>query len=198
MSCLIAVSAPVGGGKTSLVNSLAARMEDATAIYFDSYETLTEQPIDEIRRWMSAGADIDEFVIPHLPDHLERLKAGVAVRDPLTGRDTRAARYIFFETPFGRQHRATGRLIDLAIWIDTPLDMSLARNIREFTTRPEMQEDFAGWLRGYLGSYLEVVRDVLELQRESVGAAAEITLDGREDLETNTTLAMQEIARRGY
>jgi uridine kinase len=196
MSHLIAVSAPVGGGKTSLVRSLAARIGDASAVHFDSYETLTDQPIESIRRWMRDGADIDQFVIHRLPEHLERLKRGEPVRDPLTGSETAAAKYIFFETPFGRLHHATGRWIDLAIWIDTPLDIALARNIREFTTRPEMQRNFNNWLHGYLDSYLEVVREILLLQRQSVGAAADITLDGRQDLESNTAVAAQEIARR--
>ena len=109
MNYLVAVSAPVGGGKTSLVQGLASRMADATAIYFDSYEALTEQPIESIQRWMRDGADIDEFVITDLPEHLDRLKRGESVVDPLTGTETAAAKYILFETPFARQHGATGR-----------------------------------------------------------------------------------------
>lgn len=196
MNYLVAVSAPVGGGKTSLVQGLASRMVDATAIYFDSYEALTQQPIESIQRWMRDGADIDEFVIADLPEHLDRLKRGESVVDPLTGNETAAAKYILFETPFARQHGATGRHIDLSIWIDTPLDIALARNIREFTKRPEMPENFASWLHHYLDSYLEVVQELLRIQKQSVGTAAEFTLDGQSDLETNLGLAMSEITRR--
>lgn len=196
MNYLVAVSAPVGGGKTSLVQGLASRMTDATTIYFDSYEALTQQPIESIQRWMRDGADIDEFVIADLPEHLDRLKRGESVVDPLTGTETAAAKYILFETPFARQHGATGRHIDLSIWIDTPLDIALARNIREFTKRPEIPENFASWLHDYLDSYLEVVRELLRIQKQSVGTAAEFTLDGQSDLETNLGLAMSEITRR--
>ena len=196
MSYLVAVSAPVGGGKSSLVSGLSERMSDAAAIYFDSYETLTRRPIEEIRRWMEAGADIQDLVIPGLPEDIDRLRGGKAVVDPLTGREVAPAKYILFETPFARLHAATGAHIDLAIWIDTPLDVALARNIRELTDRPEMQRDFVPWLRAYLDSYLRVVHDLLRMQQEGVGAAADLVLDGQEPLDTNRRRAEEEILSR--
>ncbi len=46
MSYVVSVSAPVGGGKSSLATGLAGRRPDAEAIYFDSYEDLTARPLD--------------------------------------------------------------------------------------------------------------------------------------------------------
>jgi uridine kinase len=192
MSYLVAVSAPVGGGKSSLVRGLAERLPDACAIHFDNYEALTDRPIDEIQRWMKDGADVDDFVVEHLPEHLARLKNGGAITDP-TGTEIAAAKYIFFETPFARQHRTTGELIDLSIWIDTPLDVALARNLREFTRRPDMSADLAAWLGPYLDSYLDVVRDLLVMQSETVGAAADIKLDGLHGLDVNIVRAEREV-----
>lgn len=196
MGYVVAVSAPVGGGKTSLVRGLADRMRDATAIYFDSYETLTERPIEEIRQWMQAGADTGELVIPQLAEDIAGLLRGNAVVEPLTGRTVAPGKYIIFETPFARQHAATGAHIDLSIWIDTPLDMALARNLRELIDRPEMEENFVPWLRSYLDSYLAVVRELLLMQQDSVGEAADVVLDGRNDLEANLLLAEEEILAR--
>lgn len=195
MSYLVAVSAPVGGGKSSLVRGLARAMEGGTAIHFDHYETLSERPLEEMKRWMRDGADVDELVIERLPEDLARLKNGSAVTDP-TGAEVPPGEYIFFETPFARRHRATGALIDLSIWIETPLDVALARNLREFTRRAEMRANLAEWLGPYLDSYLDVVRDLLLMQQEAVGGAADIVLDGMEDLEANIERAEREILAR--
>jgi uridine kinase len=192
VSYVISISAPVGGGKSSLAQGLAQNVDDAAAIYFDHYETLTERDTVDIKRWMRDGADIDQLVIEHLPEHLARLKQGEPVVDP-TGLEIGAARYIFFETPFARRHRATGALIDLSIWIDTPLDVALARNLREFARRPDMRAGLADWLGPYLDSYLDFVRELLLLQRDTVGAAADLVLDGLEPLEVNVARAQREI-----
>ena len=192
----MAVSAPVGGGKSTLVRGLLQRLPDSAAIHFDHYETLTERPLEDIARWMRDGADVDGFVIERLPEDIVKLRSGEAVVDPATGQEISPARTLLFETPFARLHRATGGAIDLAIWIDTPLDVALARNIREFTMRPEMYQDLGPWLRGYLDSYLETVREVLCLQQTVVGNAADLVLDGRSDVDTNVRLAAEEIGRR--
>ena len=193
MSYLVAVSAPVGGGKSSLVRGLTRRLPSAIAIHFDDYENLTERPIDEIKRWMRDGADIDEFVVERLPQDLARLKRGESVTDPASGAEIAAAEHIIFETPFARQHRATGELIDLSIWIDTPLDVALARNLREFMQQPDMRADLVSWLGPYLESYLDVVRDLLLMQQEVVGGAADVVLDGLLDTDTNVARAKQEV-----
>lgn len=179
----------MGGGKTTLVRALAQRLPGTATVHFDHYETLTEHPIDDLRRWMEAGADLGEFVIPHLAEHLARLRSGLPVVDPSTGQTIAAGPQILFETPFARQHEATGKSIDLSIWIDTPLDIALARNLRDFTARPELYDDFRPWLSGYLDNYLSTVRDLLTMQREVVGAAADLRLDGRATVETNVDRA---------
>ena len=196
MRYVVSVSAPVGGGKSSLAAGLARRLPDAEAIYFDSYEDLTERPLDEIHAWMQAGADLDEFVIPRLPEALDLLKRGESVVEPSTDRELQPAKYIVFETPFARHHRATGRHIDLSIWIDTPLDVAMARNLREFMRRPDMRADLVSWLGPYLDSYLDVVRDLLLMQQEVVGGAADLVLDGLLDTDTNVARAEREVLAR--
>jgi len=196
MSRLIAVSAPVGGGKTSLVAALARRMPGATQIHFDSFERLSERPLAEMRSWLDRGGDLDELAVPGLPEALGRLRDGMAATDPSTGRTIPPGDTILFETPFARLHRATGSGIDLAIWIDTPLDVALARNLIELGRRFGRDPDFGPWLQDYLASYLGTVRDLLTMQQERVGAAADVVLDGMVDLETNADRATRAIRER--
>jgi len=191
----VSVSAPVGGGKSTLTRALAARLPGASALHFDHYEKLTEGALQDIKRWMGAGADVDELVIEGLAEDLARLKRGMPVIDP-AGLQIDPADYIVFETPFARLHRASGEHIDMAIWIDTPLDVALARNLREFLRRPEMRDSLPGWLGPYLDSYLDFVRELLVMQQQMVGGAADLVLDGMRDVDANLAVAEREIRAR--
>jgi uridine kinase len=183
---VIGIAGPVGAGKSTLAGGLAIELADAAIVRFDHYEQVTEQPIETIRDWMRAGADLDAVEIPQLAAALGSLKAGCAVVDPVTGRSIPPARYILFETQFGRRHSATGQYIDLMVWIDTPLDLALARKVRQFAASLDGADagaarTFAPWLRGYLDNYLGVVGDLLRIQRETVGAGADLVVDGTRD-----------------
>jgi uridine kinase len=184
MGHVVAVAGPAGGGKSSLVRGLVETLGDAAAIYMDDYQRITREPVRKIVQWMRRGADFDEFSIPLLGDHLERLKRGEAVIDPVTMREIPARRYIVFETHFGRAHRATGRHIDLLVWIDTPLDVALARNLRDLIrpllreNGPEPDRDRMARLHDYVENYLADVRSLLLMQRDKVGASADVTVDG--------------------
>jgi uridine kinase len=103
-------------------------------------------------------------------------------------REIPARRHIVFETHFGRRHRDTGRHIDLLVWIATPLDVALARNLSDLM-RPLLEpgaqprrEDLAR-LRDYLTTYLADVRALLLAQEKTVGADADLVVDGSRDPE---------------
>ena len=202
MRYVIAVAGPIGGGKTSLVKGIANYLDDATAIHCDSYESLTAESIANVMRWMQSGANTDEIIIPGLPHALENLKLGANVIDPLTGMEIASRKYIIFETNFGREHRATARYIDLLIWIEVPLDIALARNVKAFINTflerygKDIYKDCLLWLRGYIDNYLKVVRDLLRIQRERVRATADIIIDGQKEIETIIRHAAQEIVLR--
>jgi hypothetical protein len=182
---VIAVAGPVGGGKSTLVRGLAGRLAGSTAIHFDHYERITEQPIEEIGNWMREGADLNRIVVPGLSEDLQSLRQGRPAVDPLTRAEIPARRYILFETQFGRAHAASGRHIDFLVWLETPLDIALARKIREFAgdstdARDGRQIDaFLPWLRAYLDNYIAVVGDLLRMQRDAVAAGADLVLDGK-------------------
>jgi uridine kinase len=202
LRCVIAVAGPVGGGKSTLVRELALRLADSTQIHFDRYEKITEQPIEKIKSWMESGAQIDEMIIEGLPENLLALKEGRTAVDPLTGAAIPPGKYILFETQFGRRHAATGRLIDFLVWIDTPLDIALARKLREFSGAfCDSQErdgngEFARWLQAYLINYLDVVGELLRMQHDTVRPDADLTLDGTVEAAFLAIQVEREITRR--
>jgi uridine kinase len=185
MSYVVAVAAPIGGGKTSVVRAVAHELGDATTIHYDCYEKATAKPVQDLKRWIENGADINEFRVPELSRDLEILKRGTSVMEPMTGREIAPRKYIVFEMPLGKEHRDTAVYIDLLIWIDLPLDIALARKLKEFTRDflteygPEKHKDCLVWLDNYLENYLAVVRDALEIQQQRVPEHADVIIDGR-------------------
>jgi uridine kinase len=180
---VIAVAGAVGAGKSALVSALGSMLSGTTSIHFDHYEQMTRQPIDDVRRWMDAGADIDTLPVPGLGEALEALKQGYAVMDPATNAQILPAQHILFETQFGRAHSQSGRHVDFLAWIDTPLDIALARKVRQFARELDSRDPaeaaaFGAWLSAYLDNYLGVVGQLLRFQREKVAAQADIVVDG--------------------
>jgi uridine kinase len=202
MSHVVAVAGPPGAGKSSLIQGLAQAIGDACAIHMDSYETMTRKPIAEIAQWMQDGADVDAFAFPQLEQDLRRLRQGLTVIEPRTRREIAARKYILFETQFGRAHRATGEHIDLLIWLDTPLDVALARNVKKLASgfrreqNPAKLPDRLQWLDGYLDNYLQTVRSLMPMQRQKVAAGADIVIDGGGTLAELIPSAAREILRR--
>jgi len=181
---IIGIAGPAGAGKTSLARSLAQALGDASVIHIDAYQRVTQQPLGQVAEWMARGGDFDEFPIPVLPDHLRKLKQGESVHDPVSLQQIAARKYIVFETHFGRAHSATGQFIDYLVWIDTPLDVALARNIRDLI-RPVLDDPRAvvdrnrlAWLDDYVAGYLQHVRALVQMQQARVGSDADLVVDG--------------------
>ena len=199
MTHIIAVAAPIGGGKTSLVRAIADKLGTASTIHFDHYEKITQEPVNNLLQWMKNGADFNDFPIPGLADDIEKLKLGKTIIDPLTNEGVPSEKYIIFEMPFGKEHQETAEHIDLLLWVEIPLDIALARKVKEFThiflSDPDQgnHEDFIDWLDQYLDNYLTVVRDVLHIQKKKVSTNADIIINGQNSLDVMVQHAVNEI-----
>jgi uridine kinase len=153
-------------------------------VFFDHYERITERPIEAIGDWMREGADLNRIIVPGLGEDLQALKEGRSVLDPLTRAPVHAQRFVLFETQFGRRHAASGGHIDFLVWLDIPLDIALARKMRQLAGEAtaardgRKTEEFVAWLQTYLDNYVAVVGRLLRLQRDTVAADADLVLDG--------------------
>lgn len=184
MPHVIGVAGPAGSGKSTLLRHLLRDLQGACALYIDDYQRITREPVRRITQWMERGADFDEFAVPLVAEHLEQLKRGEEVIDPLTLRRIAPGSFVLFETHFGRAHRETGRQIDLLVWLDTPPELALARNLRDFL-RPmlpggpiEPDRQRIGAVDTYLASYVSDVWALIALQTRRVRPGAEIVVDG--------------------
>jgi uridine kinase len=202
MPYVIAVAAPIGGGKTAVAEAIAAQLPDAAMLSFDRYETATGQPVQNLRQWLARGADFDEFVVPPLREDLERLKRGETICDPVTKASIAAGKYIVFENPLGREAKSLAALVDFLIWVEVPQEIALARKLKELVggflrqRRPEQHAQSLAWLEQYLENYLAIVRDVLQIQEKRVAAQADLVVQGMRSLEEIAREVADEIRRR--
>lgn len=184
---VIAVAAPIGGGKSALVTALALALHDATTLRFDDYENATRQSVDELAKWLADGADFDQLQAPGLVEDFTSLRNGDALIDRHGAVVPAGAQDLIFEMPLGRAWSATADHIDILIWVDVPLDIALARRIREVSA-DMLRQDAAtakrglAWLNDYLGHYIATIHKVLEAQRSVVRVQADIIIDGTQPI----------------
>lgn len=180
--CVIAVAAPIGGGKSALVQGLATALGGAASLHFDDYELATRQSPEQLGRWIAAGADFNSLQAPGFAAALHALRRGETIAGRATDKPIRPTRFLVLEMPLGRAYAETAELIDFLVWVDTPLDLALARNLRSLTvaalTENADPQGFLRWLDAYLGQYVDQVRLILELQKTRVAPAADLVLDG--------------------
>ena len=120
---VISISGLSGSGKTAVTNALKARLANAAVISFDDYGDRVYLGRD-INEWSADSSD-DEWHTEPVAADVERL-----LNEPLE--------YIILDYPFGYGNRLVGQYINLAVFIDVPLDVALARRIiRDYTSRNE-------------------------------------------------------------
>ena len=113
---IIAINAISGGGKTTITNNLKNQLPNAKALYFDDRNYDLDSGIDDICKWIDEGADVNRFNLDLLINDIE-----ASISD--------GVEYIILDYPFGYRHHKIAPYIDLSIFIDTPLDIALARRI---------------------------------------------------------------------
>lgn len=161
---VIGVGAVSGGGKTRIVTELARMLGNAHAVYFDEFDDTTEHPGD-MRKWLADGGDYNAWKAPVLVEHLRVLKVCDA-----PGPEDSPNQYVVFDAPLGRAHTESGQYIDLMVFLDTPLDIAMARRL--------LRDRFENPLESHLRGYLEWTRDLFLRYIDQVSATADLVLDG--------------------
>ena len=113
---IFSINATAGGGKTTTTRELQKQLPNAKAIYFDDRNYDTDSGINDVGKWIDAGADVNLWDLQRLADDIERLKQ-------------ENLKFIILDYPFGYGHNLIGPYLNYSIYIDTPLDIALARRI---------------------------------------------------------------------
>ncbi|MCH8989817.1 MAG: hypothetical protein IIA92_13560 [Chloroflexi bacterium] len=177
---VIGISSVSGGGKTAVAEKLTELLQDAVMLCFDDYDETTVHP-EDLHTWLTSGADYNVWKTPSLTSDLHSLTTGNHITSPVDGSTIPAAQYIVFDAPLGRAHSDTGKFIDFMVFIDTPLDIAMARRLlRDITTHTvKGAENSIKSLNAHLSSYLNGGRLLfLELENQ-IKSNCDIVLDGR-------------------
>lgn len=189
---VVGITAVGGGGKTAASRRLAAVLDDAVAIHFDDYEETHVYPAD-LPRWFADGADYDAYETPLFTRHLRTLKAGRSVRYPVGGTSVGPARCVVADAPLGRAHSDSGRWIDLLVFIDTPLDVAMARRIlRDIELADEPLQHVIAELAGYEAR----ARPIYQHFQERMRADADLIIDGALGIDLVVERIRSEVASR--
>ena len=188
---VIGISAVGGGGKTTITRRLAEVLGDAVALHFDDYDDTNVHP-DDLQRWLADGGDYDAFQAPVFTSQLRALRAGGSISSP-TGATVGPASYVVADAPLGRAHSDSGRFIDLMVFVDTPLDVALARR----TLRDIGRTDEAlARVKRELAVYVDRARPIYEHFQERMRAGADLIIDGTLSVDLVVERIRSEVDRR--
>ncbi len=156
---IIAVAAVTAGGKTTIVNELKKRLRNAQSLHFDDYTF--EGEVDDFHQWVLDGADYQVWNLSPLEADILKIKsAGMCD-------------YLILDYPFAYRHDAIKPYIDTAFFIDTPLDVALARRILR-----DMREATAEEIRQDLALYLKFARIAFLQMRKEILPSSDYVIDG--------------------
>ncbi|MEM7127198.1 MAG: hypothetical protein AAF702_12775 [Chloroflexota bacterium] len=185
ITCL---SAPSGGGKTVVVQKLAQMASTSIALYFDEYDDLAEganvHP-ESLRQRILDGADYNAWQMPGLIRDLERLRQGQAIQSVANGNILAPQPLVFLDAAIGRANDRLRPYIDLMVYIDTPLDIAMARRIqRDYFGRKqdEVKRMDAGetlaQIDGMTTAYLDWAREAYLALANQVKPLSDLIIDG--------------------
>ena len=184
---VIAVAAPPGGGKTTLVRRLSTRLGGAPTLHYDDYEQITKRSPAEVEAWLDRGAPADEVPLPNFAEALTGAEAGPGAScDPRLSAGARPSgdrppyRHADLDR-YAARHRAGPHI---------------ARAGRRSPATRRRRPGFIDWLAGYLDSYARVMHRGYQLQQASVRPQADIILDGMLPPDRLAELAAAEILCR--
>jgi len=127
---IISIATVSGGGKTTIVTALKERLHNAAVLFFDDYGDDVYLDNDrDMLEWCANSYDCNEWHVEPVAADIERL-----LKEPYD--------YIILDYPFGYLNECVGKYIDMTVFVDTPLDVALARRIiRDYTSR-STESDF--------------------------------------------------------
>ncbi|WP_124099232.1 hypothetical protein [Ruminococcus sp. Marseille-P6503] len=146
----ISVAAVSAGGKTTVVNELKKRLRNSQSLHFDDYTF--EGKVDNFYQWVRDGANYHVWNLSPLEDDILKIKS--------SGK----CDYLILDYPFAYCHSTIKPYINKAFFVDTPLDISLARRIlRDMcdATAEEIRHDLEIYLKCARIAFIQMQKDIL-------------------------------------
>ncbi len=172
------ISSVSGEGKTAVAKKLTELLQHAVTLSFDDYDNTNIHPVN-LEAWLNEGGDYNAWQTPALTRDLQALTTGNHITSPVDGSKVSPAEHIVFDGPLGRAHRDTGRFIDFMVFIDTPLDVAMARRLMRGIADAEVgAEEAVESIEVELSSYLDGGRFLYVELRDRIKRKCDLVLDG--------------------
>ncbi len=146
----ISVAAVTAGGKTTIVNELKKRLRNSQSLHFDNYTF--EGEADNFFQWVLDGANYHVWNLTPLEEDILKIKSAGKCD------------YLILDYPFAYCHDTIKPYIDTAFFIDTPLDIALARRIlRDMSnaSADEIRDDLEVYLKYARIAFIQMQKDIL-------------------------------------
>ena len=137
---IIAIGAVTAGGKTTLVNAIKDKLTRTASLHFDDYSFDGE--VNDFYKWVSDGANYNVWDLSPLKADIEKII------------NSDRYDYLLLDYPFAYQNKMIKDYLDCCIFIDTPLDIALARKVLR-----DMKESSADDIRYEMDVYKKVVQE---------------------------------------
>ncbi len=173
---IIAIGAVTAGGKTTVVNAIKDRLPGTTSLHFDAYAF--EEGVEDFSKWVSEGADYNVWNLSPLKADVEKII------------NSGEYDYLLLDYPFAYQNEMMKDYIDCCIFIDTPLDIAMARRVIR-----DMKEASADDIRNEMDTYLKYTRICYVQMLTDILPISDYVIDGANELETIINEAMEIILR---
>lgn len=161
---IIAIAAVTAGGKTTIVNALKKQIKNVKSLHFDDYSFAGE--VEDFHAWVTQGADYNVWDLSPL------------IKDICKMEEYSDCDYLLLDYPFAYCHEELSNYIDCAIFVDTPLDIVMARRVlrdMKDASAEEIREDMEMYLKYARVAYVQMLKDVLP--------SSDYVIDGTKELE---------------
>lgn len=174
---VIAIAAVTAGGKTTVVNEIQKKLSKAAVLHFDDYSFDGE--VEDFYGWTLDGADYNVWDLSPLEKDINSIKS------------IGSYEYLLLDYPFAYCNHTIKDYIDYAVFIDTPLDIAMARRVlRDFkdATAEEIRHDMEMYLKYARITYIQMLKDILP--------SSDYVVDGTKELEVIVDEILRIISER--
>lgn len=173
---IIAIGAVTAGGKTTVVNAIKGRLPRTASLHFDDYSFGGE--VDDFTEWVSEEDYYNVWDLSPLKADVERII------------DSGEYDYLLLDYPFAYRNEMMKDYLDCCIFIDTPLDIAMARRVLR-----DMKEASADDIRNEMNTYLNSARSCYIGMLTDILPISDYVIDGAKELEDIINEAMEVILR---
>ena len=183
---VIGFSGMLSAGKTTLMKTVAEKLDNSVTLFWDDYDHLVELEFKDPKKWLQDGCDTNKWKTVRFIEDLRSLKTNNAIQHPITNKNIEPAKYVLVEDPTGRTREEMAELIDTLVFIDLPQEISLARAYnRELQNETKWidKTELVNFLQSFTSRYLDWFHGALLNIEKRLRQDADLIVDGSKSSE---------------